>query len=344
MSQSVFDMGSENRETLFSKRVIRLSRTDNVAVAADGLQAGDSIDSGKTLAKESIPPGHKVAVCDINAGTAVFKYGQAIGFAIRDIATGRHVHDHNLCVGSVPRDYATGQDLRPPVLVPVNERARFNGIVRSDGRTATRNFVGVLASVSCSSSVSRFTADAVKNDIAEHYPNVDGIIALGHGGGCCHSPESEGLVYLQRVLAGYARHPNFGAIVLVGLGCEVNHLECLFETTGLHAGPRLRTVDIQKAGGTSAAVKAGVTAIREMLPAVNDAQRQPVTADKIVLGLECGGSDAYSGISANPALGAAVDLLVANGGTAILSETPEIYGAEHLLTRRAADVKTADVG
>lgn len=322
-------------------RIIQFDDIDNVVVAVDGFAAGEADTAGSIVAREPIPAGHKMAVRDIQSNAAVYKYGQIIGFASRDISAGQHVHTHNVTMGHFKKDYTIGNNAHLPVYIPSHEQARFNGIVRPDGRVATRNFIGVLSTVSCSSSVARFIVDEMKTEIANKFSRVDGIVALGHGSGCCHNPESEGLVYLQRVLAGYARHPNLGGVLLVGLGCEVNHLDCLIETTGLLAGPLLKSVDIQQAGGTHAAVKAGIAAIREMLPAVNTVARQSVPADHIVLGLECGGSDAYSGISANPALGKAVDLLVANGGTAILSETPEIYGAEHLLTRRAVDTETA---
>ena len=322
-------------------KILRFNPNDNVAVAMDALVAGDHVEDGSFTAKEDIPAGHKIAVCNIKIETAVYKYGQIIGFASQDISTGQHVHDHNVTMGHFTRDYAIAKDARPPEKVTEKEQASFGGIVRPDGRVATRNFIGVLSTVSCSSSVARFIAGEMRAEIANDYPNIDGIVALGHGAGCCHTPDSEGLAFLQRVLAGYAQHPNFGGVVMVGLGCEVNNLGCLIDTSGLIPGPLLKPVDIQKTGGTNVAVKAGVAAIRDMLPTVNAVAKQPVAASHIVLGLECGGSDAYSGISANPALGKAVDLLVTNGGTAILSETPEIYGAEHLLTRRAVNSETA---
>ena len=326
---------------LENPKILQLQPTDNVAVAINGLSPGDSLNISSEVAKDRVPAGHKVAVCNIKAKTPIFKYGQTIGFASCNITTGQHVHDHNVTMGHVDRDYAVGKDSRVSEYVPEVQQEGFKGIIRPDGRVATRNFIGVLSTVSCSSSVARFIADEVRKEIAEEYSHVDGIVALGHGAGCCHNSESDGLFFLQRVLAGYAQHPNFGGVLLVGLGCEVNHLDCLMEATGLSIGPQLMSIDIQKAGGTHATVNAGVKAIRDMLPEVNTVRRQSVSAKHIILGLECGGSDAYSGISANPALGKAVDLLVAHGGTAILSETPEIYGAEHLLTRRAADSHTA---
>ena len=326
---------------LENPKILQLQSTDNVAVAMDGLSPGDSLDIGSAVSKDSVPAGHKVAVCDIKAKMPVYKYGQIIGYASQDIQAGQHVHDHNVTMGLVERDYEFGKDSRTPEYVSEVQQEEFRGIIRPDGRVATRNFIGVLSTVSCSSSVARFIAGEIRKEIVENYSHVDGIVALGHGAGCCHNPESDGLFFLQRALAGYAQHPNFGGVLLVGLGCEVNHLDCLIEATGLSAGPQLKFIDIQKAGGTHATVKAGVKAIKDMLPEVNAIRRHPVSAKHIILGLECGGSDAYSGISANPALGKAVDLLVAHGGTAILSETPEIYGAEHLLTRRAVDSHTA---
>jgi len=207
--------------------------------------------------------------------------------------------------------------------------------VRRDGRVATRNYIGVLATVSCSTSVARFIADQFSHDILDQYPNVDGVVALGHGTGCAMTSDDDGFLLLQRTLAGFAKHPNFAGILIVGLGCEVNQIDCLMTKMHLQAGPSLMTLNIQDAGGTREAVRRGVVAIHSMLPQANQIERRAVSASHIALGLECGGSDAYSGISANPALGKAVDLLVRHGGTAILSETPEIYGAEHLLARRA---------
>jgi altronate hydrolase len=245
-------------------------------------------------------------------------------------------------MGDVERDYAVGRDALATRMVPEDKQPKFQGIRRAGGKVATRNYIGVLATVNCSAGVARFIAEAVKDDIQTRYPNVDGIVALTPSGGCCHTPGSEGFDILQRTMAGYARHPNFGAILVVGLGCEGNQIDCLMGNMHLTAGPLLRTINIQTAGGTRAAVERGAAALRAMLPQVNDVCREDVPASHITLGLECGGSDGYSGISANPALGAAVDLLVSNGATAILSETPEIYGAEHLLTRRASSRQVAD--
>ncbi len=271
-----------------------------------------------------VPRGHKVAVRDLPAGAPVHKYGQVIGVTTAPIAVGEHVHTHNLAMGSGARSHEFGTDVRP--VEPVDPPAHFQGYRRPDGRVATRNYVGILTSVNCSASVARMIAGRCST---EGFDNVDGVVALTHGTGCGMASDGDGIRLLRRTLSGYARHPNFAAILVVGLGCEVNQL------TGFDLPDGTPTMTIQELGGTSATVRRGVEVVREMLPAANAVTRVPVPASSLVLGLQCGGSDGYSGITANPALGAAADLLVRHGGTAILSETPEVYGAEHLLTRRA---------
>ena len=226
------------------------------------------------------------------------------------------------------------------------EPATFDGIVRADGRVATRNYIGVLTSVNCSATAARAIADHFRRDIRPEaladFPNVDGVVALTHGMGCATDSEGEELQVLRRTLGGYARHPNFAAVLVVGLGCETNQIQGLVAQEGLQEGARLVTFNIQDTGGTAKTVARGVEEIKRLLPEANRVQRQPVPARHLTVGLQCGGSDGYSGISANPALGAAVDRLVRHGGTAILSETPEIYGGEHLLTRRAVSRAVAD--
>ncbi len=314
---------------------LSLSPDDNVAVALVELRPGSRIHNGEVTCRGEIPSGHKVAVRAIKAHDPIYKYGQIIGFASRDIQPGEHVHTHNVEMRDFARDYAIGRDTRPTHWIPENQRATFDGIVRPDGRVATRNYIGVLSTVNCSASAARFISSAFGSERLKAFPNVDGVVAITYGGGCGMPAAGEGFEMLQRTLGGYARHPNFTAVLLVGLGCEVNYIDCLMENMGLAPGPLLRTINIQDVGGTEATVRSGVEAVQEMLPEADKLKRSPVPASHIVLGLECGGSDAYSGIAANPALGAAVDLLVRHGGTAILSETPEIYGAEHLFTRRA---------
>ena len=323
-------------------RHILLNPQDNVAVVLTNLSPGDDLGRANIKARAPIPAGHKIAIQPIEDGEAVVKYGQVIGIATRAIQTGDHVHVDNLTMAGGPRN-------DPPITV-AREASQddegsdtfFDGYVRADGRVGTRNCIGVLASVSCSSSVARFIADAVTPEILADFPRVDGVVALSHGSGCCMAPGSEGLELLQRTMAGYARHPNFGAVLLVGLGCEVNLVSDLMEATGLSSRATLRAIEIQDTGGTRATIARGLAAIREMLPAVDAARRERVSARHLVVGLECGGSDAYSGITANPALGAAVDRLVRHCATAILSETQEIYGAEELLIGRAAHPVVGD--
>jgi altronate hydrolase len=275
-----------------------------------------------------VPRGHKIAVRDIASGAPIRKYGQIIGVATAPITEGDHVHTHNLGMGPHDRDYAFGTDLRE--VEPVPAPAHFQGIVRPDGRVATRNYIGILTSVNCSATVARMiAARASAQSLLDEFPNVDGVVALTHGTGCGMAADGDGIRLLRRTLNGYARHPNFAAILVVGLGCEVNQL------TGFDLPEGTPTMTIQELGGTSATVRRGLEVIRELLPAANAVTREPVPAAELVVGLQCGGSDGYSGITANPALGAAADLLVRHGGTAILAETPEVYGAEHLLTRRA---------
>lgn len=324
--------------------IIRLHPNDDVVIARSQLIAGTCIIPEANLAVASlIPPGHKVATRHVAAGQPVHRYNQIIGVATQDIEPGQHVHTHNLAMTEFARDYAFCADAKPTDFV--SEPATFTGIVRPDGRVATRNYIGVLHSVNCSATVARAIADHFRRDVHPEalaaYPNVDGVVALTHGSGCGIDPEGEGLVVLRRTLAGYARHPNFAAVLIVGLGCETNQIGGILQAHGLTEHAQLRAFYIQNMGGTAKTIAHGIDLIKEMLPEANAVTRQPVPASHLVVGLQCGGSDGYSGITANPALGVAVDLLVRSGGTAVLSETPEIYGAEHLLTRRAV---TREVG
>jgi altronate hydrolase len=318
---------------------IRLHPDDDVVIARQQLVGGTRLMDEDVTISGLIPPAHKVATHAIAKGAPVKRYNQIIGFASRDIVPGEHVHLHNLAMGAFARDYAFGADATPTDYF--DPPATFQGIVRADGRVATRNYLGILSTVNCSATVARAIADTVTRGALARYPNVDGVVALTHGSGCGMDTQGEGMKLLRRTLAGYARHANFAGVLIVGLGCEANQISSLLGASGLEEGPLMRTFSIQDTGGTAKTVAHGVSLIEEMLPHANRVKRETVAAANIVVGLQCGGSDGYSGITANPALGAAVDLLVRHGGTAILSETPEIYGAEHLLTRRAV---SRDVG
>jgi altronate hydrolase len=316
--------------------IVRLHRDDDVVIARHQLVAGLRLDNDLVV-RGLIPAGHKVATRAVAAGAPVRRYGQIIGFATRAIEPGEHVHTHNISMGSFDRDYAFGVDAKPSRASV--QRTQFMGIVRDDGRVATRNYIGILTSVNCSATAARAIADYFRRDInpeaLKAFPNVDGVIALTHGQGCAIDSEGEALGLIRRTLGGYARHPNFAAVLIVGLGCETNQIDELVQSENLRPGAALKTMTIQATGGTARTVAAGIETVKAMLADANNVKREPVDAKHLVIGLQCGGSDGYSGITANPALGAAVDRLVAHGGTAILSETPEVYGAEHLLTRRA---------
>ena len=316
---------------------IRLHPNDDVVIARHHLPEGAQLAEEDLVVSGLIPAGHKVATRRIAAGQPVRRYNQIIGVAKQDIEAGQHVHTHNLAMAEFARDYAFCADAKATSYVA--ESATFMGFIRPDGRVATRNYVGILCSVNCSATVARAIADHFRRDIRPEaladYPNVDGVVALTHGYGCGVDPEGEGLTILRRTLAGYARHPNFAAVAMIGLGCETNQIGGILHKHGLEREPRLHSFTIQETGGTAKSVARGIELIKELLPEVNAVERQQVAASHLILALQCGGSDGYSGITANPALGAAADLLVRHGGTVVLSETPEIYGAEHLLTRRA---------
>ena len=320
-----------------SSAAIRIHAADNVVIARRQLLGGTLIAEEGVTVSGLVPPGHKLATRAIAVGEPVRRYDQIIGIATQAIAPGQHVHTHNLAFSDFAREHAPCSGVQATAFVA--EAATFQGIVRADGRVATRNYIGVLTSVNCSATAARAIADQFRRDIRPEalaaFPNVDGVVALTHGMGCATDSEGEELRVLRRTLGGYARHPNFAAVLVVGLGCETNQIQGLIAQEGLQEGARLVAFSIQDTGGTAKTVARGVELINGLLPEANAVRRQPVSAKHLTVGLQCGGSDGYSGISANPALGAAVDRLVRHGGSAILSETPEIYGGEHLLTRRA---------
>jgi altronate hydrolase len=330
--------------------VIYLHPDDNICVATRNLTAGEEIDVAGQRVKliEDVRLGHKVAVQPIAGDTPVKKYGQTIGFAAMPIATGAWVHSHNVELREFQRDYASATAIPPPP-ISITDRT-FQGYRRPNGRAGTRNYIAVISNVNCSASVAKYIARRFDRDSLRDFPQVDGVVAFTHEGGCGMPFAGQKHEMLNRVLAGIARHPNIGGFLLVGLGCEQGALGYLVESQQLYSiqGPtapraaRLPVLSMQDCGGTAKTVEAGVQAIAELLPRVNDVRREALPASEIMLATECGGSDGNSGITANPALGHASDLLVACGGTSILSETTEIYGAEHLLTRRARSVEVAE--
>ena len=328
--------------------IIRLHAQDDVVIARQQLLSGTKIISENLSIRGLIPPGHKVATREIAKGEPIRRYNQIIGFAAADIKQGAHVHIQNLGMGAdggaFSRDYAIGLDAKPTNYAKIPRT--FQGIVRADGRVATRNYLGILTSVNCSATVARAIANyfdrETRPEALAAFKNVDGVVALTMSGGCGMSNTGDGINILRRTLSGYARHVNFCGVLMVGLGCETNQISELLAEEHLAENPLFQTFNIQDTGGTKKTIQKGVALIKQMLPIANNITRTELSISHLTLGLQCGGSDGYSGISANPALGVAVDLLVQNGATAILSETPEIYGAEHLLTRRAATKEVAE--
>jgi len=317
-------------------RTIRLSADDNVIVAVDQIAAGATA-AGLT-ARERVPRGHKMAVAPIRDGEPVRKYGQVIGFASKHIAPGDWVHEHNVGLHDFARNYRHAEGAKNDELLPPELRATFEGYLRPNGKVGTRNYIGILTSVNCSASAAKFIAEAVNcSSLLDDYPEIDGAVAFVHGTGCGMAAYGEGFDVLRRTQWGYATHPNLGAALMVGLGCEVFQIDRMKDEYGLVEGDHFQTMTIQATGGTRRTVAEGVERIKAMLPVAARAKRETRPASDVTLALQCGGSDGYSGITANPALGAAVDLLVKHGGTGVLAETPEIYGAEHLLTYRAVN-------
>ncbi len=320
-------------------RTLLLNPADNIAVALGNLDVGTDTPQGIRTTKR-VPKGHKFAVKAIGSGEAVVKFGQIIGFATQAIPPGEWVHEHNCSIGAehgaFKRDYDFSAGVIPTEYLTGAEQATFEGFRRANGKVGTRNYVGILTSVNCSTTVAGFIAKEIeRSGILDDYPNIDGIIALKQSNGCVI--DYRGVIFdtLKRTTWGYASNPNMGGVIMVGLGCEGFQIPRFKEAYNITESETFRTMTIQETGGTKKTVEAGVEFIRAMLPTVNAVKRETVPASELMLALQCGGSDGYSGITANPALGVAADILVRNGGTAILSETPEIYGAEHLLTRRA---------
>jgi altronate hydrolase len=317
------------------EKAILLHADDDVAIAKAPIPAGTVLEDGaaRLAVCEDIRPGHKVARRARAAGEPVRRYGQVIGLATRAIAQGEHVHTHNLAVGDVQRDYEVGVDVRPVDYYPPDRMRHFDGFLRPDGRVGTRNYVAVISTVNCSASVCQFIRERFR-DVTREYPHVDGVIAITHKSGCGTKLFGEDHEALMRVLGGYARHPNVAAYVLIGLGCEVNQTLPFIDRQRLG---RPTVLSIQEQGGVRKTVEAGVQAVERLLPIAEEARRTRQPISELVLATNCGGSDGNSGITANPALGWAVDELVRYGGTGVLAETSEIYGAEHLLIRRAVD-------
>ncbi|GGX37703.1 galactarate dehydratase [Tateyamaria omphalii] len=317
---------------------IRLDPVDDVVTATRALEVGVAVED--VLTRALIPSGHKVAVRDIAQGGPICKYAQVIGYAAQDIAAGDHVHTHNVEFRGTDVAYEFATNLRPANPAPGSDT--FMGYRRENGQVGTRNYIAIVTSVNCSATAARMIAAHFTPELLAGYPNVDGVVAFVHGTGCGMADSGDGFEALQRVMWGYARHPNHAGVLMVGLGCEMNQIDWLLEAYGLRQGPLFQTMNIQSVAGLRRTVEKGIEKVAAMLPLANQAVREPCPASELKVALQCGGSDAWSGITANPALGYATDLLVAQGGTGVLAETPEIYGAEHLLTARAVDQATGE--
>ncbi len=321
-------------------KAVVLRPEDDVAIAKAEICVGTSLEDegGIIEARQDIRPGHKISRRRIALGAPVRRYGQVIGFATCDVAPGDHVHTHNLAIGELHREYEVGTDVRPVDYYPPEKMRYFDGYRREDGRVGTRNYVAVISTVNCSASVCQFIREKFR-DVQKDFPNVDGVLAITHKSGCGTKLFGEDHLALQRVLAGYAKHPNVGAYLLIGLGCEVNQAVVMVERQRMavpgHPERQPTILTIQESGGVRKTVEKGLEAVLGLLPRADEARRTRQPVSELLLATNCGGSDGNSGITANPALGWAVDELVRYGGTGVLAETPEIYGAEHLLIKRA---------
>ena len=315
--------------------IIRLHPNDNIVVARVDIAIGTEIPSEQFTSKSQTPAGYKIAAKKILKGEAILKYNVTVGFANTDIEAGMMVHSHNTEFREFDRDYAYASEYKPTLLLPEAERASFQGYVRPNGKVGTRNFIGILSTVNCSATVVHRIAAWFTPERLKEFPHIDGVVAFSHDIGCGMEMSGEPMELLRRTMAGYAQHPNLAAALIVGLGCERNQLKGLMQQENLSVGKTLHTFIMQETGGTRKTIEAGIEAVKALLPEANKARRETVSASHLCVGLQCGGSDGFSSITANPALGAAIDILTRHGGTGILSETPEIYGVEHTLTRRA---------
>jgi altronate hydrolase len=326
----------ETSEKKLAGAIIRLHPNDNIVVARVEIAIGEQVPSENFTCRSHVPAGYKIATNKILKGEPILKYNVTVGFANTDIEAGTMVHSHNTEFREFDRDYAYSSEYKPTTLLPESERATFQGYVRSNGKVGTRNFIGILSTVNCSATVVNKIAEWFTPERLKDFPNIDGVVAFSHGIGCGMEMSGEPMQLLRRTMAGYAQHPNLAAALIIGLGCERNQLKGLMEQESLKENSTLHTFIMQETGGTRKTIEAGIEAVKALLPEANNVKRQTVSASHLCVGLQCGGSDGFSSITANPALGAAIDILSRHGGTGILSETPEIYGVEHTLTRRAA--------
>tara|TARA_Y100000389_G_scaffold68797_1_gene65319 strand:- start:2202 stop:3743 length:1542 start_codon:yes stop_codon:yes gene_type:complete len=322
----------------FMNNLIVLNQNDNVGVSQFIIPEKTKIVGQDISTVNPIPFGHKVCLKSINKGDPIIKYDQIIGFASKDIQAGEHVHSHNLEFRDFKRDFNVTDKKN---IIEEKADTFFNGILRDNGDVATRNYIGIVSTVNCSATVTKMIVEKIKySNILKDYPNIDGIVPITHSTGCGMNTVSEGMQIFQRTIDGFKNHPNFSHVFVIGLGCECAQVSLFDESLKKHN--RIHFLTIQDEGGTKKIVEKVLSQIKDLLNEANDVKRTAQPVNHLTLALQCGGSDGYSGITANPALGIAADLLVKKGGSSILSETPEIYGAEHLLINRANSQETAD--
>ena len=318
--------------------LIVLNKNDNVAVTPFIIPAKTKIEGQNISSIDDIPFGHKICLKTVNKGDPVIKYDQIIGFASKNINPGEHVHSHNLEFKDFDRKFKV---IEKKSIINEKSELFFNGIMRDNGQVATRNYIGIISTVNCSATVTKMISEKIKqSNILKDFPNIDGIVPITHSTGCGMNTESEGMQIFQRTIDGFKNHPNFSHVFVLGLGCECAQVDIFKDNVKQH--DRVHFLTIQDEGGTKKIVDKVLSEIKNLLVVSNNVKREPLSVNNITLALQCGGSDGYSGISANPALGVAADMLVKQGGSSILSETPEIYGAEHLLINRANKQETAD--
>lgn len=321
--------------------VIRLDPADNIVVARQPIAAGTFIPEEGITVKTDIPIGHKIASRAISCGEPVRKYNTVIGYAARDVDAGIHMHNDTIYFDTVSEEYYFCQDYHPADVLPSEKQRTFLGYVRPDGQVGTRNCIGVIVCSNCAATVARKIAAHFSEEVMAAYPHVDAVVPLITSSGCGLEKSGEPMIFLRRVLGGHIKNPNMAGALVCALGCESNNIDAFFQEAGLTPGPMLGRLVIQEAGGARKAVAQGIAMVEAMLPYAEQCRRQPVPVSHLKVGLECGGSDSFSGISANPALGIAMDRLIQNGGTAVLTEPTELLGAEGALVRRARSPEVA---
>ncbi|MGH9882279.1 MAG: UxaA family hydrolase [Pyrinomonadaceae bacterium] len=339
-------MGSA-QATAVSEYAIIVNHADNVAVVKretfPELEVAMS-DGRMVQIQDVVPPGHRFATRNIPEGEFVLQFGQPIGTSL-GIREGEQITHQNMS-NDVPivRNLPVNLSTPPPDYISPKERPTFLGFRRPDGRTGTRNFVLIVPTSMCASHEAQQISTIAEYTLynREKYPNVDGVVAIPHNKGCgCQDGST--IDVMMRTLSNYADHPNVGGVILIDLGCEKTNLaqveKYLLKREKSFNKP-VAKIGIQEVGGTQAAIERGLREVERMLPEVNRTSREEVSISELVLGVKCGGSDGFSGISANPSLGSAADMLVRCGGTVLITEVPEFCGAEHILANRAKDVET----